>query len=222
MNIDKSPNAIKKMFDNIATYYDSMNNIISIGTDKLIKKYCIKILNVSDKSSVLDLCTGTGDLVKIIQKLRPKAKITAVDFSKNMLDIARKQIKEVEFIEADVTDLPFEGNSFDFITISYGLRNIQDRARAISEIYRLLKDDGKVLHLDFGEKNMLGKMFEVFAPYFARILGKDYQSYKYLVNSKQTFPEPNALIKEFEDQNFKLVERKDFLFGAISAQVFTK
>lgn len=222
MNIDKSPKVIKKIFDNIATYYDSMNNIISLGTDKLIKKHCIKILNISDKSSVLDLCTGTGDLVKIIQKLRPKAKITAVDFSKNMLDIARKQIKEVEFIEADVTDLPFEGNSFDFITISYGLRNIQDRARAIAEIYRLLKDDGKVLHLDFGEKNMLGKMFEVFAPYFARILGKDYQSYKYLVNSKQTFPEPNALIKEFEDQNFKLVERKDFLFGAISAQVFTK
>ena len=222
MNIDKSPKVIKKIFDNIATYYDRMNNIISFGTDKLIKKHCIKILNISDKSSVLDLCTGTGDLVKIIQKTHPKAKITAVDFSKNMLDIARKQIKEVEFIEADVTDLPFEGNSFDFITISYGLRNIQDRARAISEIYRLLKDDGKVLHLDFGEKNMLGKMFEVFVPYFVRILGKDYQSYKYLVNSKQTFPEPNALIKEFEDQNFKLVERKDFLFGAISAQVFTK
>jgi len=139
-----------------------------------------------------------------------------------MLDIARKQIKEVEFIEADVTDLPFEGNSFDFITISYGLRNIQDRAKAINEMYRVLKTGGKVLHLDFGEKNMLGKMFEVFVPYFARILGKDYQSYKYLVNSKQTFPEPNALIKEFEDQNFKLVERKDFLFGAISAQVFTK
>ena len=179
-------------------------------------------MGICNKAIILDLCTGTGDLAKIIQALHLNVKITAVDFSKNMLDIAQKKVTDVEFIEADATNLPLQDNYFDFITISYGLRNIQDRARAIAEIYRLLKDGGKVLHLDFGEKNMLGKMFEVFVPYFARILGKDYQSYKYLVNSKQTFPEPNALIKEFEDQNFKLVERKDFLFGAISAQVFTK
>ena len=222
MNTDKSPKVVKNMFDSIAEHYDRMNNVISFGMDKIIKKKCIKFLGIGEKSTVLDLCTGTGDLVKIIQALRPKTGITAVDFSKNMLAIAKNQIKNAKFLEADATNLPFEDNTFDFVTISYGLRNIQDRAKAINEMYRVLKTGGKVLHLDFGEKNMLGKMFEVFVPYFARILGKDYQSYKYLVNSKQTFPEPNALIKEFEDQNFKLVERKDFLFGAISAQVFTK
>jgi len=95
MNIDKSPKVIKKIFDNIANYYDSMNNIISLGTDKLIKKHCIKILNISDKSSVLDLCTGTGDLVKIIQKLRPKAKITAVDLVKICLILHENKLKRL-------------------------------------------------------------------------------------------------------------------------------
>ena len=222
MNVDKTPEIIKNMFDNIAKYYDRMNNIISFGTDKIIKRKCIKLLNIAEESSVLDLCTGTGDLVKIIQKLRPKSNITAVDFSKNMLEIARNQIKNAEFVEADATNLPFEDEVFDFITVSYGLRNIQDRAKTINEMYRVLKTGGKVLHLDFGEKNFAGQVFEKVVPMFAQLLKKDYKSYEYLVKSKQTFPQPAELVKEFEAVGFDLFLRKDFLFKSISAQVFEK
>ena len=222
MNTDKSPKVIKNMFDSIAEHYDKMNNVISFGMDKIIKKKCIKFLGIGEKSTVLDLCTGTGDLVKIIQALRPKTGITAVDFSKNMLAIAKNQIKNAKFLEADATNLPFEDNTFDFVTISYGLRNIQDRAKAISEIYRVLKVGGKILHLDFGEKNLLGKTFEYITPNLARIFGRDVASYKYLIESKKEFPEPNELIKEFEAQKFKLVLRKDFLLKSISAQFFEK
>ena len=222
MNLDKSPEIVKKMFNKIAEHYDKMNNIISFGTDKLIKRKCIKLLGIAEKSIILDLCTGTGDLVKIIQVLRPKTGITAVDFSKGMLQIAKRDIKNVKFLEADATNLPFENDIFDFVTISYGLRNVQDRTTAISEMFRVLKTGGKVLHLDFGEKNFIGKVFEKLVPIIAKIFGKDYNSYKYLVKSKQAFPEPIELIKEFEAQGFKLVLRKDFILKAISAQIFTK
>lgn len=210
------------MFDNIADYYDIMNNIISFGTDKIIKKKSIKLMKVYKEARILDLCTGTGDLTEIIQALYSDVKITAVDFSKNMLDIARKKVNNVEFIEADVTNLPLQDNYFDFITISYGLRNIADKEKAILEMYRVLKQGGKILHLDFGEKNLAGKIFEYFVPHLAKLLGKDYESYRYLVQSKREFFEPKELIKKFEKNNFRLIKRKDFMFKSISAQVFEK
>lgn len=213
---------VKNMFDNIADYYDIMNNIISLGTDKIIKKKSIKLMKVYKEARILDLCTGTGDLTEIIQALYSDVKITAVDFSKNMLDIARKKVNTVEFIEADVTNLPLGDNTFDFVTISYGLRNIFDKEKAILEMYRVLKQGGKILHLDFGEKNLSGKIFEYFVPHLARLLGKDYASYRYLVQSKREFFEPKELIKKFEKNNFRLIKRKDFMFKSISAQVFEK
>lgn len=213
---------VKNMFDNIAGYYDVMNNIISLGTDKIIKKKSIKLLGISNKAIILDLCTGTGDLAKIIQALHLNVKITAVDFSKNMLDIAQKKVTDVEFIEADATNLPLQDNYFDFITISYGLRNIADKEKAILEMYRVLKAGGKILHLDFGKKNLPGKIFEFFVPYLAKLLGKDYGSYRYLVQSKRSFFEPKELIKKFEKNNFRLIKRKDFMFKSISAQVYQK
>ena len=222
MNVDKTPKVIKNMFNNIANSYDLMNVIISLGTDKIIKTKCIESLKIPAKSKILDLCTGTGDLVEIMQAKYSKLEILAVDFSSKMLEIAKRRIKNVEFIEADATNLLFEDEVFDFITVSYGLRNIQDRAKAINEMYRVLKTGGKVLHLDFGEKNFAGQVFEKVVPMFAQLLKKDYKSYEYLVKSKQTFPQPAELMKEFEMIGFDLYSRKDFLFKSISAQVFEK
>ena len=222
MNIDKSPKIIKNMFDQISQNYDRMNRIISFGTDKIIKKKCIKLLNIAEKSIVLDLCTGTGDLVKIIKSFHPEVTITGVDFSKNMLNIAQKSIKNAKFINADVTSLPFDKDFFDIITISYGLRNIENRTQAIQEMFRVLKTGGKVLHLDFVEKTLPVKIFENITPIIAKFLHQNYKSYKYLAKSKQAFPTPAELIREFEKEGFQFKQRKDFIMKSISAQVFTK
>ena len=158
--MNKSPQNIQNMFNLIANNYDKLNSIISFGFNNIIKLACIKSLCIKPNEKVLDLCTGTGDLIRFIKKYSNN--ITGVDFSENMLKIARKKFKDTEFIEADCTQLPFADNSFDIITMGYGLRNIENRTKALKEVYRVLKPNGKFLHLDFGEKNNGKKQENIF------------------------------------------------------------
>lgn len=218
---DKNPQKIKNMFDSIASYYDRMNDLMSFYMHKRIKTTAVKMLNIKPKSFVLDLCCGTGDLCGIISHTGKKIRVIGMDNSLNMLKIAKSKYPELIFMEGDCTNLPFNGE-FDFVTISFGLRNIQNRELAISQIYKSLKVGGEFLHLDFGRHNFLSKIFEKIVLFLVKILKKDEKSYQYLLNSKNTYPEPKELIKEFEKAGFKFVKQKDFLFGAISAQVMKK
>lgn len=218
---DKNPQKIKNMFDNIASYYDKMNDLMSFYMHKKIKASAVKMLGIKPKSYVLDLCCGTGDLCGIISRIGRKIRVIGVDNSLNMLKIAKTKYPELIFMEGDCTNLPFCGE-FDYVTISFGLRNIQNRELAISQIYKSLKIGGEFLHLDFGRHNFSGKIFEKIVLFLVKILKKDEKSYQYLLKSKNSYPEPSELIKEFERAGFKFVKQKDFLFGAISAQVMKK
>lgn len=218
--MNKQPEKIKNMFDKISAGYDRMNNIISFGMDKIIKLNCLKSLDIKDNDRVLDLCTGTGDIARIIKKIYPKSRVVGVDFSEKMLEIAQKKAYGISFINADCTNLPFEDNSFDCVTICYGLRNVENRKCAIDEIYRVLKPDGKLMHLDFGEKNFAGSIFEQVVPFIANLSGADVEAYKYLVESKRDFPTPKELVKEFS--RFKLKSKFDFIFKTISCQIYIK
>lgn len=222
MMIDKTPEKISSLFDEIAKYYDKGNNFISIGTHYLIKFLAIRALDIKPRTMVLDICCGTGDITQIVQKFYPRAKIIGIDFSKNMLIQAKIKNPKGVFLQADCTCLPFKDNDFDYVTAVFGLRNVQNRAKAISEIYRVLNGEGKLLHLDFGKHNMSGKVFDVIVPLFAKILHLNSKHYDYLTASKNDFPEPDELVKEFQTVGFEQVKRVDFLFGAISAQVFQK
>ena len=218
--MNKSPEKIQKMFNNLAARYDFMNKIISCGTDKFIKSECVKLLNLRPQMRVLDLCTGTGDIAGIIKKACPRADITGVDFSENMLKIAEKKHPNIEFVKADCTNLPFEDNSFDFVTISYGLRNIEDYDSALKEIRRILKPDGQFMHLDFGGKTFLGNLFEILVPFFAKIFMQDNSAYKYLSESKHNFWSPQELVDIVKSYGFEKVIKKDFIFGTISCRIF--
>ena len=222
MKCDKNPQKIRKMFDEISAYYDAMNNFISFGTHFLIKIIALKQLNIGRFSNILDLCCGTGDFTKIISKMYPKEKIIGLDFSENMIKLAHARNPGKAFICADCTRLPFKDCEFDYVTMGFGLRNIENRLAALLEILRVLKPGGKFLHLDFGKHNNIGKIFNLAVPFFAKIFGRNPEHYSYLLNSRETFPEPNELIKEFENAGFKLYQRYDFLFGVISAQIMLK
>ena len=223
MSLDKSPEKISKMFDNIAKVYDRNNNIISFGTHNIIKKLAVDELDLKDGQKVLDICCGTGDIGKILFNTKHKLDVIGVDFSDNMLQICRHNCEEyTDLIKTDATDLPFENNEFDIITMTFGLRNIQDRKIAIKEAYRILKPNGQMLHLDFGRKNLPSKVFDFISKIGIGLFYGNKLPYEYLINSKNEFPEPDLLIKEFEEENFKLKKRKDFLFGVISAQIYTK
>ncbi|MBO5434204.1 ubiquinone/menaquinone biosynthesis methyltransferase [bacterium] len=222
MTVFKTPEYIQKMFDKIAEKYDFMNNTMSFGLHKWIKKDCIEILDINPHSKVLDACTGTGDLAKCIQKSQPLTEIIGIDFSYNMLDIAELKNDGIIFEQGDITNLEFADNSFNFVTMGFGLRNISNPEKALSEIYRVLKPGGKFLHLDFGKKNFVSKIFDYIVPITTKIFGGDFDSYSYLIKSKNAFPEPEELIKDFEKSGFNFVIRKDYLFGTISMQIMKK
>lgn len=222
MNCDKNPYKIKNMFDEISEYYDFMNNCISLGTHYFIKYLSLKLLDIKQYTLILDLCCGTGDFSKIISKLSPTSKVIGLDFSAKMLKTAKQKNPQMTFIQGDCTYLPFKDNEFDYITIGFGLRNIANRTKAISEIYRILKPQGKFLHLDFGTHNTLSRMFDLIVLSAVKLTGKNFKHYKYLLESKKDFPPPDKLIKEFEKQRFKFIKRQDYLFGIISAQIMEK
>lgn len=222
MTISKTPANIQNLFNQIAVRYDFMNNLISLGLHRAVKKSAIGLLDIKPHSRVLDACCGTGDIAEMIKKAEPLAEVTGLDFSENMLIFAKKRVKSVKFFQGDITNTDFPSESFDIVTMSFGLRNIQNPEKALYEINRILKTGGEFLHLDFGNKNILSGIFDIEAPVFAKIFTKDTEPYKYLVKSKEVFPSPDELISDFEKSGFKFKKRKDFVFGSISAQVMEK
>lgn len=222
--LDKSPETIHVMFNIISEKYDFMNNVTSFGTHNYVKYRSIQSLNIQANNNIIDLCCGTGDLARIIKQLHPDTCVTGIDISEKMLQIAKSKSSKgkIQYLQGDVTNLPYQDNTFDIVTMGFGLRNIQNAEKAVEEAYRILKPHGSFLHLDFGEANFLSKIYERTTPILAKIFTKNDFSYDYLIKSKQNFPPPKDLIKDFQSKGFKLKKRKDYLFGVISTQIMTK
>lgn len=222
--LDKSPEKIHIMFNTVSRKYDLMNNIMSFGTHHYVKYRSIKSLNIKPHDNVIDLCCGTGDLARIIKRIQPDACVTGIDFSEEMLRIAKNKNArgKIRYLQGDVTNLPYEDNSFDIVTMGFGLRNIANAEKAVEEAYRILRPNGSFLHLDFGRKNFLSKIYDKITPILAEMFTENGVSYEYLIKSKENFPPPEDLIKDFESKGFKLKKRKDFLLGVISAQIMNK
>lgn len=235
-NFSKEPQFIKSLFNSISNNYDRLNDIMTFGLHRKIKKNAIKLPphmrgrvrgGGSANLKILDLCTGTGDLAGILKEKYPQAKIIGVDFSKNMLEIANKKHPDIEFIEADCTILPFEDESFDLCIISFGLRNIENMEKAVTEIFRVLKKGGFFINIDLGKPN---KFFSIFLkPYmylWVALLGKifhgDKTPYKYLAASNEDFPSQNRLVEIFKETGFSDVKNKNYLFGQIASQTARK
>ncbi len=218
------------MFDLVAKDYDKLNNLMTFGLHKKIKADVVKGTSFSNLGAgykILDLCTGTGDLAGMLNENYPQANIIGVDFSENMLNIARDKHPEIEFIQADCTKLPFGDNSFDLCVISFGLRNIENMSKAVEEIYRVLKKSGVFINVDLGKPNRFFNLF--LKPYmylWIALLGKifhgDETPYKYLAVSNETFPAPAELVKSFERIGFSHIKTKNYLFGQVASQILEK
>ncbi len=218
----KTPEKICALFNQIAPHYDQNNDIISIFTHRFIKQHVVNsIPDLPPDSQILDLCTGTGDIARLLQKRFDNAQITGADFSKEMLKIARRKHRGINFELADCLKLPFADESFDLITMSFGLRNTANYNRAMSEIKRVLKPDGIFVHLDFGkEAKFVDEIFHKIVKFIAEIQEDD--SYVYLLESKNNFPPAEKLIELFAEHGLQTKLRKDYLQGIISAQYCVK
>lgn len=218
----KSKKDIQNMFDKIAPGYDFLNNIISFYTHIFVKKAAIKALKIEKGARVLDLCCGSGDLGRLIKDSTSEVAVFGADYSTKMLDIAKKKNPDIEYFNMDATALGFGDNSFDYTVMGFGLRNIPNKDSAISEIYRVLKPGGKFLHLDFGQKTIFSKIFDNIVIFAAHLFTNEKEAYTYLINSKNNFPEPEKLVKTFEEQGFSCVKIKYLLFRIISFQIIKK
>ncbi len=222
MSEDKNPQKVQSMFDDVSSYYDFVNNFISFGMHYFLRYLAIRELKIEARSNVLDTCCGTGDFVKIIKRLSPKTKVIGLDFSPNMVKLAKQKNPKGTFIVGDCTNLPFGEGEFDYVTNGFGLRNIENGSKALDEINRVLKKGGKFLHMDFGYHNIFWSILDWVVPVLIRILGKDPDAYGYLLKTKKEFPEPDELVKNMEEHGFRCVKVCNYIFGTISAQIVEK
>lgn len=214
-------NAMKSMFNDIAKNYDFLNNIMTFFTQKLIKNSATNSLK-SNHYKILDVCTGTGDIAIMLARKFPNASITALDFSLEMLKIAKTKSKNfnINYINGNAIDMPFSDNSFDLCTISFGLRNLPDITVAIREIHRVLDKNGELLIVDLGKPNikwLYPLILDKVIPLLGKIFHKNKFPYQYLVESQKDFPSPQKLSKLLQSEGFAETKIRNFLFGTITA-----
>lgn len=222
-----NPTQIQNMFNIIAKDYDLMNSIITFGMNSLIKNDAISKIPLKEDCKVLDLCCGTGDIAIQIARRYKNSKVVGIDFSANMIAIAKNKTanyNNIELLQGDVLNLDFEDNMFDLCIISFGLRNVANIPLCVSEMTRVTKENGYICNLDLGKPN---KIFNIlFKPYFNYVvpfLGKmfhgDSQPYKYLPESGQTFPSQEELLEIFKNAGCKKAWNYNLLFGSIAQQI---
>ena len=224
---------VQKMFDTISGNYDGLNRVISFGIDVKWRKKVIRIVSDSNPHSVLDVATGTGDLAISLAGTGAK-KIVGLDLSEGMLSVGRKKIKEkglsgrIEMIQGDSEALPFEDNSFDAITVAFGVRNFENLNKGLSEIYRVLKPGGTFVVLEtsvptkfpfkqgyhFYTKNLL--------PLIGKIFSKDKVAYSYLSESAAAFPHGKKFNNILTKTGFIRIENKPQTMGVATIYTASK
>jgi demethylmenaquinone methyltransferase/2-methoxy-6-polyprenyl-1,4-benzoquinol methylase len=202
--------AIKRMFDKIAPKYDIGNTVFSLGIHHLWRKKTAEKSGIMPNSKILDCATGTGDLYISFQSYYKNSKIIGIDFSKEMLDIASNKLHKIKmqqsFIQGDIMQLPFNGNFFDAITISFGIRNVDNIVSALKEMARVLKPNGKIIVLEFGQPSnlIIESLYNLYCncmtPIAKLIFGKR-GAYDYLLKSTRAFPCREKFIKLMDETN---------------------
>jgi demethylmenaquinone methyltransferase/2-methoxy-6-polyprenyl-1,4-benzoquinol methylase len=190
---------VTKMFDTISGEYDGLNRVISFGIDVSWRKKVVAIIGKNNPDSILDIATGTGDLA--IQLVDTNAsKIVGLDISNGMLEIGKEKVdkkglnKIIEMVLGDSENMPFEDNSFDAITVAFGVRNFENLNLGLSEIYRLLKPNGTfvILETSVPTKTPFKQGYNFYTkhvlPKIGRLFSKDKTAYKYLSESASVFP----------------------------------
>jgi len=225
---------VEQMFDTISENYDGLNRVISLGTDTSWRKKVIKMVAAINPDSVLDIATGTGDLAIKFASQTKASKIVGLDLSEGMLSVAKKKIErkdiseKLEFIKGDSEELPFDDNSFDAITVSFGIRNFENLEKGLSEILRVLKPTGLFVILEtsvptkFPWKQGYYAYSRGILPLIGRVFSKDKVAYSYLSESASLFPHGEKLNNILRKIGFIEVENKPQTFGVATIYKATK
>lgn len=224
---------VATMFDNIAPKYDFLNQLLSLGIHKGWRRKAIRLLQVQKPKTILDIATGTADFAIEAMKLNPD-KIIGVDISEGMLKLGREKINKlglqnkIELKYGDSESLPFPDNSFDAITVGFGVRNFENLEKGIADIYRVLNHNGMLAVLEFSKpgkfpvKQVYNFYFRYVTPFVGKLFSKDSSAYTYLPESVNAFPAGEEFLKILRKSGFKETKSISLTFGIASIYVAKK
>ncbi|QLE78984.1 bifunctional demethylmenaquinone methyltransferase/2-methoxy-6-polyprenyl-1,4-benzoquinol methylase UbiE [Francisella sp. Scap27] len=217
------------VFHSVAAKYDIMNDLMSFGIHRIWKKITISKASVRKGDRVLDLAGGTGDLAyKFCQQVGDEGKVILSDINSSMLEVGKEKLTNrgcvgnIEYVQANAESLPFPDNYFDCITISFGLRNVTDKAKALASMCRVLKPGGRLLVLEFSKPivPMLSKIYDEYSfkalPFMGKIITQDAESYKYLAESIRKHPDQETLKQMMFDAGFDNAEYQNLTGGIVA------
>jgi demethylmenaquinone methyltransferase/2-methoxy-6-polyprenyl-1,4-benzoquinol methylase len=225
---------VHHVFENIYENYDKMNSVISFQQHIKWRNDTMKRMNVQPGSKALDVCCGTADwTIALADAVGPTGEVAGLDFSQNMLKIGQEKVKElglnyVKLIHGNAMELPFPSDSFDYVTIGFGLRNVPDYLQVLKEMHRVLKPGGIAVCLEtsqptmFGYKQLYYFYFRFVMPVFGKLFAKSYKEYSWLQESARNFPGMKELAGLFEKAGFKEIKYKPYSGGVAAVHIGKK
>ena len=224
-NLQNKKGLVEGVFNQVYNKYDLMNDFMSLGIHRIWKKSLINMMNPSLNKKLIDVACGTGDIGKLfLDSTNKDNKITCVDPNKGMIDQGRQKLskyKNIEWIISPAEKLPLPNNSFDFYTISFGLRNTKNLNKALAEAYRVLKPGGRYLCLEFSKiqnsnLDFVYKKYSKFIPILGQFVVGEKEPYEYLIDSIEKFVNQDELIELMKNNNFKKCSYRNFSGGIVS------
>ena len=225
---DDKQSLVRDVFNSVASKYDLMNDVLSFGTHRLWKRYTVASSNVKVGDKVLDIAGGTGDLaIEFRKKVGDNGQVILSDINAAMLNEGRKNLTNkgifgVEFVQLNAQHLPFNSNTFDCVSIAFGLRNVTDKNQALKEMYRILKPGGCLLILEFSttDSALLKKLYDFYSfnimPKLGGIIADDEASYQYLAESIRKHPNQETLKDMVLNADFDFCEYHNLSGGIVA------
>ena len=229
-----STSPIAAMFDRISPKYDALNHLLSLNIDKVWRRKTAKAVAKSQPKTILDLATGTADLAIALAKCNSQAHIIGMDISEKMLEIGKEKVSkkglanQIELRLGDAATLPFESNTFDAVSVAFGIRNFENLERGLSEIQRVLKPNGRAVILEFSMperfpiKQLYALYFKHLLPAIGKAVSKDGNAYSYLPLSVEQFPKPKVFLRMLAEKGLENGMAKPLSFGIASLYTSTK
>lgn len=217
---------VARVFDSVATRYDLMNDVMSMGMHRIWKAITISQANVKPGQRVLDVASGTGDLaLAFAKRVGPLGKVVMSDINAQMLARGRNRLIDhgypIESVVCDAEHLPFPDQSFDLVTVAFGLRNMTDKPAALKQMHRVLKPGGKLMVLEFSKVAApLEKLYDLYSfkvlPWLGKRIAQDEDSYRYLAESIRMHPGPEELAQMMRDAGFDIVRFSTMSAGIVA------
>ncbi|WP_027874094.1 bifunctional demethylmenaquinone methyltransferase/2-methoxy-6-polyprenyl-1,4-benzoquinol methylase UbiE [Spongiibacter marinus] len=229
VNRGEKVNMVAGVFHSVAGKYDLMNDLMSGGIHRLWKRFTIELSGVRRGNSVLDIAGGTGDLAaKFSRLVGSEGKVVLADINDSMLQVGREKLTNrgivgnIEYVQANAECLPFPDNSFDCITIAFGLRNVTDKDAALRSMLRVLKPGGRLLVLEFSKptNELMSKVYDRYSfdilPRMGKLITNDEDSYRYLAESIRMHPDQETLKEMMTEAGFAEVRYHNMTAGVVA------